>query len=74
MVILLLLTKRAGRLVSAVHRLADDKGAVRLRDKFMVLIVVCMLVYRRTLQYQKRIEQVANCHAYTLLAVVMRSG
>lgn len=44
MFILLLLTSRAGLLVSAVQRLADDKGAARLRDRFMVLIVVCIAV------------------------------
>lgn len=43
MLIRLPLTNRAGLLASALHRLADDSGAARLRDKFIVLlIVVCI--------------------------------
>ncbi len=43
--ILLFLATRAGLLASALHRLTDDRGAARLRDRFIVLaMVVCIVV------------------------------
>ena len=42
---LLFLTKRAGLMASAVHRLTDDRGAARLSDRFIVFaMVVCISI------------------------------
>lgn len=47
------LTKRAGLMASAVHRLTDDRGAARLRDRLIVFaMVVCILVAIFDLLYE----------------------
>ncbi len=62
--ILVFLTTRAGLLASALHRLTDDRGAARLRDRFIVLAMVVCIVFAQLMYLGADLTKSVSARCY----------
>ncbi len=72
--ILLFLTRRAGLLASAWHRLTDDRGAARLRDRFIVLAMVVCIVVAQLMYFGDDLTNTMSALLYLLAVVSHKMG